>query len=197
MGEFAGEFTGTSVVIHRLNSTGHPTDEELDHLRRKKQFQVRRFSVVASTEEHFRSTEDLGFYGAYGHIRKKLDYSYHAHYTKSRQWLHDSIIDAYLQDIGSNGGEPDPLPCSPWLVLTAGVQGAGKRYSIDELIKTNQFPLLSFVWVDTGKVVHVVGVHDAIDIGLFPHLVASAVEKMRSAVSCQSTKRTSKIHQSW
>ena len=156
--EHSGKVAGTPELV-RLNSTGHPSDEERYHLRRKKQFQVRRFSVLASTEEHFRSTDDLGFYGAYGQVRKKLDYSYHAHYTKSRQWLHDSIIDAYLHDSSSSGDEPNSLPSSPWLVLTAGVQGAGKRYTVDELIKANRFPLLSFVWVDTGKLVVVSLVH--------------------------------------
>jgi len=42
-------------------------------------------------EQHFQS------YGVYGYIRQeRLDYNYHVHYRKERQWLHDSIIEDYL-----------------------------------------------------------------------------------------------------
>jgi hypothetical protein len=43
-----------------------------------------KFSVTFSTEHHFRCPDDEPprFYGAYGHIRKQLDYSYHVHYRK-------------------------------------------------------------------------------------------------------------------
>ena len=140
-----GEVTH-SPVLSRIHSTGHDDNEGS----RRKSF-VRRYSVVQSTEEQFKSTDDFRFYGAYSHDRKKLDYSYHVHYQKSRQWLHDSIIEYYLQ----NGSKANPnnnhLPCEPWLILTAGVQGAGKRFTIDELVKSNKLPILSFVSVDTGK----------------------------------------------
>lgn len=54
-----------------------------------------------TTEElHAADPTDVGFYGAHGHLRKTLlDYNYHAHYKKERQWLHDAIIeDALLKD---------------------------------------------------------------------------------------------------
>lgn len=103
--------------------------------------------LKSSTEEHFRSQKDeQKFYGAYGHIRKKLDYSYHSHYQKQRQWLHDSIID----DILNNAAQAE-IQCEPWIIITAGAQGSGKRYTIEELMKTNRLPLTSMVFVDTGK----------------------------------------------
>jgi signal recognition particle GTPase len=118
---------------------------------------TRRFSVVQSTEQLFtRSGNDLAFYGAYAHVRKKLDYSFHAHYTKSRQWLHDSIVEDYLlnESASSHGGGDNQdtvtMTCAPWLLLTVGVQGAGKRHTVDELARTGRLPLLSFVCVDTG-----------------------------------------------
>lgn len=44
----------------------------------------RKFAVGYSTERHFRigDDEEPGFYGAYGHVRKELDYTYHEHYRK-------------------------------------------------------------------------------------------------------------------
>jgi hypothetical protein len=48
--------------------------------------------IHKSTSETFRNHE-AKFYGAYAEYRKKLDYKYHVHYKKERQWLHDSIIE--------------------------------------------------------------------------------------------------------
>lgn len=131
-----------SLVRH--GTTGHDFGENGRYQHR------RHFSISHSTEDRCRSLDDEGFYGAYGHIRKKLDYSYHQHYRKERQWLHDSIIEAYLQ----NGAYADPncLPHQPWLILTVGCQGAGKRFTIDTLVKSNRLPLLSFVCVDVGEI---------------------------------------------
>jgi hypothetical protein len=56
----------------------------------------RRFSTIESTEDYHTFKDGVGnqFYGAYGHIRKMLDYTYHAGaYNKTRQFLHDSIIE--------------------------------------------------------------------------------------------------------
>jgi hypothetical protein len=40
--------------------------------------------------------------------------------------------------------------CSPWFILTAGPQGAGKRYTVDCLVKTRRWPFTSLVVVDAG-----------------------------------------------
>jgi len=107
----------------------------------------RRFSVERSTEEQHKCEEKdkIGFYGEFGNERKKLDYDYHSHYRKERQWLHDSIIEDYLHPDGDN------LPTEPWLIFTVGAQGAGKRHTVDNLMKKERLPLLSFVFVDPGK----------------------------------------------
>ena len=44
----------------------------------------RKFAVGYSTERHFRidDDEEPAFYGAYGNVRKQLDYNYHEHYRK-------------------------------------------------------------------------------------------------------------------
>ena len=44
----------------------------------------RKFAVGYSTERHFRiaNDEEPAFYGAYGNVRKQLDYTYHEHYRK-------------------------------------------------------------------------------------------------------------------
>jgi hypothetical protein len=144
MSENGGERMIAHPLLLRHKTTGH---DALDGQRWKAH--PRRFSISHSTEEQFKSSDDFGFYGAYGHIRKQLDYSYHCHYRKERQWLHDSFIEDYLQS--GLYADPNCLPIGPWLILTVGCQGAGKRYVIDKLVETNRLPLLSFVCVDTGK----------------------------------------------
>ena len=44
----------------------------------------RKFAVGYSTERHFRIGDDEtpAFYGAYGYVRKQLDYTFHQHYRK-------------------------------------------------------------------------------------------------------------------
>jgi hypothetical protein len=63
---------------------------------RSKRAPSRRFTAIQSTEDYHTFKDGVGdlFYGGYGHIRKMLDYTYHAGaYNKTRQFLHDSIIE--------------------------------------------------------------------------------------------------------
>jgi len=145
--------------MHRVNTTGHLDDfysgaKQLSRSARERL--VRRFSVRKSTEEHHSVSNDdnaVGFYGAYGNVRKKLDYKYHVHYRKERQWLHDAIIEDCLlehqHDDWSHQEMTTVLPRTPWLIIMAGVHGAGKHHVIRELIETERLPLLSYVCVDT------------------------------------------------
>lgn len=131
----------------RRKTTGHEMNLNIQPHRKS---YSRCFSISQlSTEEQFKSLDDFKFYGAYGHIRKQLDYSYHQYYRKERQWLHDSIIEEYLR--GANA-DPNSLPCDPWLILTVGCQGAGKRYVIETLAEENRLPLLSIVCVDYEEI---------------------------------------------
>jgi len=109
------------------------------------------FSTCQTTEEQFRS-ETHEFYGAYGYIREQLDHQYHVCYRKERQWLHDSIIEGYLQDGAS--ANPSQLPTDPWLILTVGCQGAGKRYVVETLTDDKRLGLISYVMVDAGTLVN-------------------------------------------
>ena len=110
----------------------------------------KKFSTLQSTADHFRSEDDLGFYGPYAHIRKNLDYSYHSHYRKERQWLQDSIVDDLLGTV--NDTNVCTTPTEPWLIYTVGAPGAGKRYTLLELVKKQQLPLLSYVAVDVDEI---------------------------------------------
>jgi len=138
------------------------------------------------------------FFGAYGHIRSQLDYTYHSHYKKERQWLHDSIIEDALAraasscntecassftstdneagtgigktkssaSIGSNHSsvsstsskgnkvktERKLLKSVPWLILTVGAQGAGKRHTVQQLVQKQRLVLLSFIVVDMDEI---------------------------------------------
>ena len=44
------------------------------------------FCCDESTETHFKIPDDdpKKFYGSYGHVRKQLDYTFHAHYRKGK-----------------------------------------------------------------------------------------------------------------
>lgn len=111
-----------------------------------------RFSCCRSTEENFKcmeDEEDCHCFGAYGHLRARLDYTYHCHYQKQRQWLHDSIIEDILES-GIEGSSATSN-VDPWLIFTVGAQGAGKRYVMDHLIQTNRFSLRDHITVDAGK----------------------------------------------
>jgi hypothetical protein len=81
----------------------------------------RKFSVLRSTEENHRSGK-AEFYGAYSHIRKTLDYSYHSHYTRERQVFQDAIITEMLSAaiLTDKDGNLCTTPTEPWLVFTAG-----------------------------------------------------------------------------
>lgn len=46
---------------------------------------MKKFSTVVSTEE-YNAVDVPQFFGPYAHIRKQLDYGYHGHYRKERQW---------------------------------------------------------------------------------------------------------------
>ena len=128
-----------TVPYHRFNSTGHD--------RRRKR--SRRFSILTSTEAHF-ATDETRCYGNYAEIRKRLDYDYHCRYRKERQWLHDGIIEHFLESEASDLCWLKPK--DPWLILTVGPPGAGKRYSIDHLIRLGRMPLLSYIFVDPDEI---------------------------------------------
>lgn len=111
------------------------------------------FSVDVSSEENYRSY-DMNFYGSFTHIRKTLDYSFHSNYTKKRQWLQDSVIEEIL--VGATGfdtrGVEGDTPDRPWIIFSAGVKGAGKRYTINSLLDNGNLPLVGFVAVDPEEI---------------------------------------------
>lgn len=113
----------------------------------------RQFSVFRSTEENNKA-DDENFYGIFAHIRSTLDYSYHSNYAKERQFLQDSIIEEFLEDVSIEdvNGDVCTTPTEPWLVFTAGAMGAGKSHTIHELVKRGRFPLLAFVTVDPDEI---------------------------------------------
>jgi predicted kinase len=113
----------------------------------------RRFSVLISSEENNRSN-DMHFFGKYSHIRKTLDYNYHANYTFERQKLQDAIITdmldaAIILDVDGNIGT---VPTEPWIVFTAGAMGAGKSHTMNVLVQKGRFPLKAFVIVDPDEI---------------------------------------------
>lgn len=114
---------------------------------------TRRFSIEQSTDDINKAATDADqqFHGPYAHIRKTLDYTYHTHYRKQRQWLQDSIIDTFMENL-VNGNDAMTTPQEPWFVYTVGAPGAGKRHTIMKLLEEGKLPLLSFVHVDPQEI---------------------------------------------
>lgn len=138
------------------DSTGHEAPQEalkLRYARRDslKRLDSRRFSIVMSTEEFNKEpTDSTQQYGPYAHLRRRLDYDYHVHYKKDRQWLQDSIV----EDCLVHEKDPDKCetPTEPWLLYTVGVMGAGKQNTLSRLVRDGRLPLLSYVLVDPDEI---------------------------------------------
>jgi predicted kinase len=114
---------------------------------------IRPFDVYKSTEENYKS-DDMMFYGAYAHLRKTLDYTYHKNYRKDRQILQDAIIGDTLDAprITDYSGQVCTTPTEPFLVFTAGAMGAGKSHTLDFINERGSFPLSGFVLIDPDQV---------------------------------------------
>ena len=87
-----------------------------------------------------------------------------------RQWLHDSIIEDYLDDLEeeadaslsseieninatSQRSGADKASETTWLIMTAGVKGAGKHYTIQRLILEDKLPMVnSYVVADQNDI---------------------------------------------
>jgi len=129
------------------------------------------YPLHLSTEEHHRlflpsSPADhsnkhkchspILYHGKFASVRSTLDYTYHSHYTKTRQLLQDDVIEMFLNQtmvVDVNNGNVCTTPKgNNWIVFTAGAMGAGKSYTIKHLHTTNRFPLNSFVSVDPDEI---------------------------------------------
>lgn len=123
---------------------------------------LKKFSPAVSTdlfwgtpildEDVSKEAEKVEFRGPYAHLRKELDYTYHVHYRKERQWLQDSIVEDILEANMPSDLTMCITPTEPWLLFTVGSRGAGKRHVIRELSNDGRLPLLSFVRVDSDEI---------------------------------------------
>mmetsp|Transcript_2937 Transcript_2937/g.6358 ORF Transcript_2937/g.6358 Transcript_2937/m.6358 type:complete len:634 (-) Transcript_2937:139-2040(-) len=140
----ADEVIEEDDVLSPLPPSNLPSKRNLNRMR---------FSVLVSTEENNRS-KDMNFYGPFAHIRKTLDYTYHSNYTKQRQVFQDSIIEEFLESVSLTdvNGDVCTTPTEPWVVFSAGAMGAGKGYTINELVTKGHFPLLAFVTIDPDAI---------------------------------------------
>jgi Zeta toxin len=103
-----------------------------------------------SSEDNYRETNPLaaGYYGRFAHIRARLDYNYHGHYTRSRQVYQDAILECFLPR------SPPAHNGRPWMVFTAGVMGAGKTHTLRTLASQGIFPLDDLYAVDPDSIRH-------------------------------------------
>ena len=153
---FTKKFEQTSSLAEQMSSLERLVTDELSaaasHSSRGRVRQ-RRFSALCSSEENHRS-DDRKFYGQFAHIRKTLDYSYHSNYTFERQIFQDAIINEFLHEaiVEDKNGELCSTPTEPWIVFTAGAMGAGKSYTMKNLVERGLFPLLAFVRADPDEI---------------------------------------------
>jgi predicted kinase len=135
-------------------ASGAPHEDE--HRRRRTSMlrrasDLRKFSPIISTEQCNRD-DTAPFRGPYTHLRKELDYGHHSMYRKERQWLQDSIIEDMLEANLPDDFSTCVTPMEPWLLFTVGPRGAGKKHVVDQLVREDRLPLLSFVRVDPDEI---------------------------------------------
>lgn len=88
--------------------------------------------------------------GSFGQIRKQLDYQYHAHYRKERQWLHDAVIEDVSLEGEESSKKENMARQTPWLILLIGTRESSKHSFVKDLIDSNRLRLHRFVTVDPG-----------------------------------------------
>lgn len=108
----------------------------------------KRFTPKQSTEELHKTTSEL-YTGVFGQIRKQLDYKYHSHYRKERQWLHDAVMEDVSLEQAEEAGTKLTLDV-PWLILLVGTREASKHSFVKDLVDSHRLRLRRFVTVDPG-----------------------------------------------
>merc|ERR1719203_109666 len=112
------------------------------------------YSVNLSTQENY-GMEGKDFHGRFGEIRAGLDFEYHGNYIKSRQEFQDKIVEKLLDGTtihDSISGRVCKTPTAPWIVFTAGVMGAGKSHTMNQMNSKGLFPYKSYVVVDPDEI---------------------------------------------
>lgn len=158
-----------SSMISTADST---RNEKIPHFRRPSL--NTKFSLKKTTEWNNR-TDDEFYYGPYAHIRKTMDYSYHSNYSKTRQWLQDSIIEKLMGELirtkpciecemmASASRTPAVLtngsginiwacPKEPWFIMVSGEEGTEKGTVIKYLLVNDRLPVMGFVLVDPQEI---------------------------------------------
>jgi hypothetical protein len=112
------------------------------------------FDFQKSTEVNYQDPI-APFVGKYAQHREQLDYDFHCRYSTPRQYLHDNIIDQFLQVTVHDSANHDLICESPeenWVVFTAGAMGAGKGHTMNWLSQQKFFPIEAFVKVDPDEI---------------------------------------------
>jgi len=132
--------------FRRSDAPANGWKKKRDSVYRRMSLDHSRFSDCLSTEE-YNAVDEPQYFGPYAHIRKQLDYTYHRHYRKERQWLQDSIIENLMDNVAD--GVECVTPTEPWLIFTVGPRGAGKKQVIRDLMSNGRLNLLTYVDVDS------------------------------------------------
>ena len=99
------------------------------------------YDYIRSSNDNYSVPADQAvFVGEYTAVRKKLDYSYHAHYSAERQRWQDRAIKSVVSRTEPQG--------TPWIVYTCGPMGAGKGFVLSWMSRNGYFPLEDIVCID-------------------------------------------------
>ena len=92
------------------------------------------YDFTKSTNDNYAVPKaQAAFHGDFTSIREKLDYDYHAHYSKERQLWQDHAIKTVVSRTAPQG--------NPWVVYTCGPMGAGKGFVLGWMSRNGYFPL--------------------------------------------------------
>ena len=89
------------------------------------------YDYTKSTEDNY-CDESAPLVGEYKDLRKGQDYTYHKHYSESRQLFQDKIITRLCKAvIYDDEGMICDRPKENWIVFTAGAMGSGSHSRIN------------------------------------------------------------------
>lgn len=107
------------------------------------------FSLDLSTKENY-AVDNMEYFGPFKDIRATLDYNYHGNYLKSRQEFQDKIVEKFFS--GTTIHDCGGAEVATWIAFTAGVMGAGKSHTMQQLASRGLFPLESYVVADPDEI---------------------------------------------
>jgi dephospho-CoA kinase len=81
----------------------------------------------------------------YDYLKKYIDYTYHQHYPKLRELLHERIIDSYFEN-------KNFYKTNNKIIFTAGCYGAGKSHLLKYMHNKQKIDIDEYIHIDQDKI---------------------------------------------